>query len=178
MAPLYLSVVDVNGRLIFSLSCSSGKAAKVPKPASFVIASSQIRIPFDARTTCICKVRLARPITAGPARGLRGDTAARDLSPSPRCSRVPMTAAAIANSSSAAASAINSGAGRYGPLAGKKKRALAVDPGLPIRPPNVGGTGRAVASSLLRSGGAVERGAGAPRPRRFQRNYTASLNLN
>ena len=73
---------------------------------------------------------------------------------------------------------INSGAGGYGPLAGKKKRALAVDPGLPIRPPNVGGTGRAVASSLLRSGGAVERGAGAPRPRRFQRNYTASLNLN
>ena len=45
-----------------------------------------------------------------------------------------------------------------------KKRALAVDPGLPIRPPNLGGTGRAVASSLLRSGGAVERGAGAPRP--------------
>ena len=53
-----------------------------------------------------------------------------------------------------------------------------MDPGLPIRPPNLGGTGRAVASSLLRSGGAVERGAGAPRPRRFQRNYTASLNLN
>ena len=78
----------------------------------------------------------------------------------------------------APASAINSGGGGYGPLAGKKKRALAVDPGLPIRPPNVGGTGRAVASSLLRSGGAVERGAGAPRPRRFQRNYTASLNLN
>jgi hypothetical protein len=78
----------------------------------------------------------------------------------------------------ARASAINSGAGGCGPLAGKKKRALAVDPGLPIRPPNLGGTGRAVASSLLRSGGAVERGAGAPRPRRFQRNYTASLNLN
>jgi hypothetical protein len=55
----------------------------------------------------------------------------------------------------ARASAINSGAGGYGPLAGKK-RALAVDPGLPIRPPNLGGTGRAVASSLLRSGGAVE----------------------
>jgi hypothetical protein len=36
--------------------------------------------------------------TARPARGLRGDTAARDLPPSPRCSRVPMTAAAIANS--------------------------------------------------------------------------------
>ena len=78
----------------------------------------------------------------------------------------------------ARASAINSGAGGCGPLAGKKKRALAVDPGLPIRPPNLGGTGRAVASSLLRCGGAVERGAGAPRPRRFQRNYTASLNLN
>ena len=42
-------------RLIFSLSCSSGKAANVPKPVSFVIASSQIRIPFDARTTCICE---------------------------------------------------------------------------------------------------------------------------
>ena len=56
----------------------------------------------------------------------------------------------------ARASAINSGAGGCGPLAGKKKRALAVDPGLPIRPPNLGGTGRAVASSLLRSGGAVE----------------------
>ena len=78
----------------------------------------------------------------------------------------------------ARASAINSGAGGCGPLAGKKKRALAVDPGLPIRPPNLGGTGRAVASSLLRCGGAVERGAGVPRPRRFQRNYTASLNLN
>src|ERR1700730_7358049 len=78
----------------------------------------------------------------------------------------------------APASAINGGAGGYGPLAGKKKRALAVDPGLPIRPPNVGGTGRAVASSLLRSGGGRREGRGAPRPRRFQRNYTASLNLN
>ena len=29
-------------RLIFSLSCSSGKAANAPKPVSFVIASSQI----------------------------------------------------------------------------------------------------------------------------------------
>ena len=47
-------------------------------------------------------LRLARAITARPARGLRGDTAARDLPPSPRCSRVPMTAAAIASSSSAA----------------------------------------------------------------------------
>src|SRR4029077_9336681 len=51
-------------------------------------------------------------------------------------------------------------AGRYGPLAGKKKRALAVDPGLPIRPPNVGGTGRA-ANSLLRSGGASQAPAAA-----------------
>jgi hypothetical protein len=29
-------------RLIFSLSCSSGKAANAPKPVSFAIASSQI----------------------------------------------------------------------------------------------------------------------------------------
>ena len=58
-----------------------------------------------------------------------------------------------------------------------KKRALAVDPGLPIRPPNLGGTGRAVASSLLRSGGAVERGAGAPRPRRFQGNLYGFFEL-
>jgi hypothetical protein len=55
-------------------------------------------------------LRLARAITARPARGLRGDTAARDLPPSPRCSRVPMTAAAIANSSSAA-----SGLGAFNP---------------------------------------------------------------
>jgi len=38
-------------------------------------------------------LRLARAITARPARGLRRDAAARDLPPSPRCSRVPMTAA-------------------------------------------------------------------------------------
>jgi hypothetical protein len=44
----------------------------------------------------------ARALTTRPARGLRGDTAARDLPLSPRCSRVPMTAPAIANSSSAA----------------------------------------------------------------------------
>ena len=37
-------------------------------------------------------LRLARAITARPTRGLRRDTAARDLPPSPRC-RVPMTAA-------------------------------------------------------------------------------------
>jgi hypothetical protein len=34
-------------RLIFSLSRSSGKAAKVPKPVCSDIAFSQIRIAFD-----------------------------------------------------------------------------------------------------------------------------------
>jgi hypothetical protein len=47
-------------RVIFSLSCSSSKAANVPKPVSFGIASSQIRIAFDChavdemQSVCIC----------------------------------------------------------------------------------------------------------------------------
>src|ERR1700730_13016507 len=44
-------------RLIFSLSCSSGKAANVPKPVSFVIASSQITptplISSQTNTACL-----------------------------------------------------------------------------------------------------------------------------
>jgi hypothetical protein len=41
-------------RLIFSLICSSGKAANVPKPTSVGIASSQIRIAFGVVWSTKC----------------------------------------------------------------------------------------------------------------------------
>jgi hypothetical protein len=55
-------------RLIFSLICSSSKAANVPKPTSVGIASSQIRIAFGGAWPTKCTTSISATV---PVRGVK-----------------------------------------------------------------------------------------------------------